>query len=170
MQLKKRVLFGGLTWILKTAVWGLKCGLQKKSCELPVVFSIVRLVSLRHGSPLRAMTTHKRGVYTRGPLSAGRGRGGEGVAFPLSSPVSPPWGEYKGRGHGRRGEGEGLQGRRGGGRREKKKKGEKETEAEQCRVEESIEAASKCIERVCCVLLVTRFRAGFAAFTLESAF
>ena len=52
----------------------------------------------------------------------------------------------------------------------KEKKGEKETEAEQCRVEESIEAASKCIERVCCVLLVTRFRAGFAVFTLESAF
>ena len=53
---------------------------------------------------------------------------------------------------------------------EKRKKGEKETEAEQCRVEESIEAASKCIERVCCVLLVTRFRAGFTAFTLKSAF
>ena len=53
---------------------------------------------------------------------------------------------------------------------DEKRKGEKETEAEQCRVEESIEAASKCIERVCCVLLVTRFRAGFAVFTLESAF
>ena len=53
---------------------------------------------------------------------------------------------------------------------DEKRKGENETEAEQCRVEESIEAASKRIERVCCVLLVTRFRAGFAAFTLESAF
>ena len=52
----------------------------------------------------------------------------------------------------------------------RKKKERKKTEAEQCRVEESIEAASKCIERVCCVLLVTRFRAGFAVFTLESAF
>ena len=41
------------------------------------------------------MTTHKRGVYTRDPL-AGRGRGGEGVAFPLFSPGSPPWGEKQG--------------------------------------------------------------------------
>lgn len=61
----------------------------KKSCELPVVFSVVRLVSLRHGSPLRAMTTHKRGVYTRDPCQQrGEGEGRELLSlFPLLCPL-----------------------------------------------------------------------------------
>ena len=89
---QKEMLFGATGIFFKCSVCGLnkteKVGF-KKSCELPVVFSVVQLVSLRHGSPLRAMTTHKRGVYTGDPCQ----QGGEGEErellslFPLLGPL-----------------------------------------------------------------------------------
>lgn len=59
-----------------------------------MVFSVTQLVSLRHGSPLRAMTTHKRGVYTGDPCQQG-GDGEERGSLSLFPLLGPLPGENK---------------------------------------------------------------------------